>query len=218
MKRIRLRYYLIILLATLSLTSVGFASWLVSDSATASTNGLIVVEDVLKANDYVVCGTAIEKFKYFKTGFLDENNNIVNSGSISVPLTIYMDECNNKFAEETLEMQLSLADPSLQIFSGNGNIQFTAVVTTPSGSITPSLMVNSDSTLLTAIFDLPITSGEVNITITYTFTFNNVNELSEDAFRTEYQTYFKKNIYPYLVQADFNFSFSAKLTGKAGTN
>ncbi len=201
MKRIRLRYYLIILLATLSLTSVGFASWLVSDSATASTNGLILVEDVLKVNDYITCSSGdITSFKFFKTGFVTSDNSISTTGTITVNLSINLDECKKKFSDcNTIEVELDMIQENLAIFNSEGNISFQTKVMNGSAEITSKHTTND--TLSITEFDLENTSGVMTVTIIYTFTIENVE-------------YFKSTVYPHLLQEDFNFIMSAKLTGK----
>ena len=70
MRRYKLNVYLIILLAMTSIISVGFASWTITDSTTASIEGYIVADDVINASDII--RTEITSFRYFNTFFIHE--------------------------------------------------------------------------------------------------------------------------------------------------
>lgn len=197
----RLKYYLVILLASLSLTSVGFASWIVSDTITESTNGLIIVEDVLKVNDFITCSSEnITKFKYFKNGFIDDDGNILTTGKISSQLTIKLDECKSEFKDcNTVAVEIDMLQNDLYLFNNPSKLSLVVEVKKGDEVITSSTTYNT--TLCVTTFSIPITSGDLDINITYSF------EILD-------QTYFKNSIYPLLVTQDFNFKLSAKLTGE----
>ena len=204
MKKVKLTYYLVMLLALISLVSVGFASWSVTDDFSTSTSGMIVVEDVMKANDYIVCDSSnVTKFGFFKTGFVDSVGKISNIGTISTTLTINIDNCKKKFSDcNTLEIDLSLESEHLSIFNSVGNLEMSVELKNGENVITTNN--TSGNKIYLSIFDL---SGfkslynEVTISVVYTFEIKN-NE------------YYTTTVYPILLRETFNFVLSAKLTGK----
>ena len=201
MRKMRIKYYVVILLATLSLTSVGFASWMVSDSITSSTSGLIVVDDVLKVNDFITCSSEdINKFSYFKNGFVNDDGCISTTGNITTYFKIDMNECKNEFSDcNTLIVELNLQQEDLKYFN-QINLLTYEVKVKQNGIIIPSTTTSNDSLSITTL-ELPITTGMTEIVIQYTFTILNID-------------YFKTTIYPLLLNKNFNFTLSAKLTGK----
>ena len=119
MRRIKMKFYLVMFLATLSLISVGFASWVASEGMTAYTSGMIVVDDVMKVNNYITCDSGnITKFGFFKTGFIDKNGNISTIGTIEAELSVNIKNCKSKFGNcNTLQVVLNLESESLEIFN-----------------------------------------------------------------------------------------------------
>ena len=73
------------------------------------------------------------------------------------------------------------------------------------GSDSLSVVTTDNDTLCNSVFDIAnfndITSEEITIKVIYTF---NISD----------QTYFRDTVYPTLIDDDFNFALSAKLTGK----
>ena len=206
MKRVKLHFYLSMFLATLSLFSVGFASWVVSDNAIASTSGMIVVDDVLRHNDYITCGSGgITKFSYFKTGFVDKEGNISTTGNIKTNLTIKIENCQDKFKDcNTLEVHLSLESKDISVFNSPENILLTVEIKNGEDIIATSSSGILDNMHL-AIFDISgfqSLNDDIELSVVYTFTILN-------------QDYYTTQIYPILLQNSFNFVLSAKLTGKA---
>jgi len=204
MKRIKLHFYLSMFLATLSLFSVGFASWVASDNAIVSTSGMIVVDDVLRHNNYITCGSGcITKFSYFKTGFVDENGNISTTGTIKTDLTIKIDNCKNKFADcNTLEVNLNLESEFISIFNNPG-ISLSVEIKNGDQTIATSSAGILDNMHL-AIFDISNFQDleeDVELNVVYTFTIID-------------QEYYTNTVYDALLQNKFNFVLSAKLTGK----
>lgn len=106
----RINYYVLLLFASLSLISIGFASWSISNpepSQNASSSGLVSSEGIINASDYIT--TTITNFEYFNTGFIvrDESADMVslsNEGILSIKVSI-KDSFNS----------LNLTNPTLNI-------------------------------------------------------------------------------------------------------
>ena len=205
MRGFKFRFYVIMILATLSLVSVGFASWIATETIYESSTGLIIVDDVLKVNDFITCSSEdITEFSFFKTGFVDEEGNISTSGKIASLLTINLDACENEFKDcDSIEVQFSMLQEKLSLFNDAVNISYTASVMQGENEI--SSVTTSNANLCVTTFEIPLSGGVIQVLITYTFTIENVD-------------YYKTNIYPLLLKDDFNFTLSAKLTGKKVTS
>lgn len=204
MKKIKLTYYLVMLLSLISLVSVGFASWTVTDDFSTTASGMIVVDDVMKVNDYITCDSSnLTKFGYFKTGFVDENGEISKVGTIATSITINIANCKRKFNDcNTLEIDLNLESQYLSLFNSVGNLEMSVELKNGDNVITTTN--TSGDKLYLSIFDLTNFKSmydKVTIDVVYTFEIKN-NE------------YFTTEVYPILRRESFNFVLSAKLTGK----
>lgn len=201
MKRLRIQYFVLTILAALSIVSVGFASWVTANDTTFSFNGSIVVDDIQDNNNYITCNN-LKIFKYFKTGFVDENNKIVNNGSISFDLVINNKNCKNKFTDSTdLEISLQLESNNLNLFHSD-----IISMEVKKENATQNPFLSFDQTICV----LPITitnfkqeGDTITLKIEYLFTITNLDE-------------FSNTVYPILLTNDFNFVLSAKLTGSVG--
>lgn len=215
----RINFYLVMFLAALSLVTVGFASWTITDDFSTTTSGMIIVDDVLKVNDYITCEGNVKKFGYFKNGFVNEidgNYEVSNVGYIEATLTINIAKCKTKFADcNTLEIDLSLESTDLGIFNSVGNSSIAISITNVTDvnnpkTITLSSEPTSSGSLYLAIIDLKnykTLPNEITLSVVYSFT-------SMDSKEKPYTEYFSKEIYPILLREGFNFVLSAKLTGK----
>lgn len=228
MKKIKLTYYLVMLLSLISLVSVGFASWTVTDDFSTTASGMIVVDDVMKVNDYITCSSNVNKFAFFKTGFVDETGKVSNVGTIETTLTVNIANCKKKFPEcNTLEIDLSLESTNIGIFNSEGNSTISIKVidiTSNDSSEHRDIPLNNGSpissdTLFLAILDLKNyqnLSSTITLKVVYTFIVTNTVDIPYTEYYkgAPYANYFASTIYPVLLRENFNFVLSAKLTGK----
>lgn len=201
MRRLRLQCTILIILACLSIISVGFASWVTANDTTFSFNGSIVVDDIQDNNNYITCNN-LKIFKYFKTGFVNENNEIVKNGSISFYLVINNKNCKAKFTDST---DLAI---SLQLESNNLNLFHSDIISmeVKKDNEPQNPLLSFDQTI--CVLPIKITNFKqekdtITLKIEYLFTITNLNE-------------FSNTVYPILLTNDFNFVLSAKLTGSVG--
>ena len=201
MRRLKMQCTILIILACLSIMSVGFASWVTINDSDITISGSIVVDNVLDSNNYITCNN-IQVFKYFKTGFVSDDNKIVNTGYISFDLVI-----NNKTCKENFKDDQNL-DISLQLESNNLNLFHSDIISMEvkkNNETRPHLFSNDNN-----ICVLPITitnfhsdSDTITLHIEYVFTILNTEKFSNE-------------VYPILITDNFNFALSAKLTGSVG--
>ncbi len=206
MRRLRMQYFILIILSFMSIISVGFATWVTTNdiAATDEITGIIEVEDVLKSNDYITCETnQISKFGFFKTGFVDKDGNVSSIGKINIPIIINIENCKNKFKNCTaLEIDLSFESKNLYLFNSENNLTLSMTVLKDELEIESSQ--TSNNTTLLSIFDISnFNDLSNNITIYAIYNFQILNK-----------DYFVNTIYPELLKEDFNFNLSARLSGK----
>lgn len=222
MRRIKIRFYLVMFLATLSLISVGFASWVASEGMTTSTSGMIVVDDVMQVNKYITCDSGnITKFGFFKTGFIDKNGNISTIGTIEAELTVNITNCKAKFSDcNTIAVVLNLESEYIETFNvvdklemGIGiseeysNIQINVEEPTSNTKLhSTSFTINYLDTENASNIDFnKITNETITISVVYTFTIKD-------------KEYYTSTVYDALLKEEFNFILSAKLTGEVKGN
>ena len=201
MRRLRIQCSILIILAFLSIISVGFASWVTINDSDITIKGSIVVDNVLDSNNYITCDK-MKIFKYFKTGFVSDDNKIVETGSISFDLVINNKTCKEKFKnEQNLEISLQLESNNLNLFHSD-----IISMEVKKNDVTQNPLLSFDSNICV----LPITisnfqneSDNITLHIEYLFTI-----LDKKGFSNE--------VYPKLITDNFNFALSAKLTGSAG--
>ncbi len=204
---------LLIFLVFLSLFGVGFASWNVTDNyATGGTSGTIVVDDVLKFNDYIqyVDDTGqvideIEIFDFYKTGFVDEHKEVVTTGHIKFNLKIDMARIKQKFSNsENIIFELTLrANQMVNLFNNTQGLQESVKATLIYQSATSEITVEEtkSDTVSKIEFICPnIYEEEVTVKFDYTFEIIDVE-------------IFKTNVYPVINNPDFNLSLSVKFAG-----
>ena len=207
MSKIKLTYYLVILLSLISLVSVGFASWSITDDLSTDVSGMIVVDDVMKVNDYITCDSSnLTKFGYFKTGFVNENSEISNVGTITTSIVINADNCKKKFGDsDLLQIYLYLQSDYLSWFY-NDYMEM---------SIELKYKDNTTPISSTQVFDNELHSTNFNVNISEL----NGSNITIDViytFRIIDNSYFSKYVYPILLRDNFNFILSAKLIGEGG--
>ena len=189
---------------------------------------MIVVDDVMKVNDYITCSSNVNKFAFFKTGFVDETGKVSNVGTIETTLTVNIANCKKKFPEcNTLEIDLSLESTNIGIFNSEGNSTISIKVidiTSNDSSEHRDIPLNNGSpissdTLFLAILDLKNyqnLSSTITLKVVYTFIVTNTVDIPYTEYYkgAPYANYFASTIYPVLLRENFNFVLSAKLTGK----
>ena len=84
MKSSKLKYYITMILISLSLISIGFASWTISNDVKIKDDSIIIVDDVMKYNDYL--SYTLTPFSYYKTGFVSNTGELRTIGADTVNL------------------------------------------------------------------------------------------------------------------------------------
>lgn len=202
MKSIKLRFCLVIILAMTSLISVGFATWVATNEVVTTADGAVIVEDVLKTNNYITCSSEdITKFSYFDTGFVNNDGSISTTGYITSKVKINIDTCKVQFKDsDTLAIDLTLEQEILSTFNSTGNFEMTVEVTGSNFRLDDSYPGNKKCLTILYIDSFKDLSGYVEITIKYKFEIKNID-------------YYIETVLPELRKEEFNFIISARLSG-----
>lgn len=200
----------IIFLSFLSLMGVGFASWSVAGNTTSKDlSGMIEVEDVLKYNEYINFvdsgGNATKNFdifKFYKTGFVNDVLQIVDTGYINIYLKIDLDKCFEKFSTcNSISYYVDLeCTTNTNIFNNSANLLKEVKTYVDGVESSYAENINNEGTKSTVCVTLEHSSNSAIVKVSYKFTIKNLE-------------YFKTILYNEFNKSDFNFSLSARFTG-----
>ena len=185
------------ILISLSLISIGFASWTISNDVKIKDDSIIIVDDVMKYNDYL--SYTLTPFSYYKTGFVSNTGELTNDGIISVELVVNIDNCKTKFTSSSLELELTLRTI---------------------GADTVNLFNNADLPLTVSINGTVLNDSQVTKNNTSAVTKYVINDLSQSSLtlRFEYKLTkddslnFQEIIYNTFYNKEVYFGLSAKIT------
>lgn len=198
MKSNKLKYYITMILISLSLTSIGFASWTLSNDVKIDDDNIIIVDDVMKYNDYLEY--KLIPFTYYKTGFVKDDGEITNEGIIKVEITVNIENCKSKFSTNQLELELTLrtigAD-SLNLFN---NVDLPLTVSINNKELTDSYITKNNTSSVVKYQITDLSQKTLTLNFEYKLTMNNTFDF-EDVI---YNTFYDKEVY---------FGLSAKITG-----
>lgn len=202
MRRLRIQCTILIILACLSIISVGFASWVTTDDSNFNITGSIVVDDVRTQNRYLVCNESdIVVFNFFKTGFVNTDGTISDTGQIYVPFTVNINNCKEEFADNSkLEITINFTTINMDIFVEDP-LNLSIVLKDTNDNIIKTIDKTKDGLLSFEIDNLIEIVNNVEYRLYYQFKINEVNKT------------FIEDVYPVLLQEDFSFNIMAKITG-----
>lgn len=197
MKSSKLKYYITMILISLSLISIGFASWTISNDVKIKDDNIIIVDDVTKYNDYL--SYTLTPFTYYKTSFVSNNGKLTNEGIISVELVVNIDNCKTKFTSDRLELELTLrtigAD-AVNLFN-NGDLPLTVSV---NGTVLDDSKVTKNNTSAVTKYVInDLSQSSLTLRFEYKLTKNDSLNFQEII----YNTFYNKEVY---------FGLSAKIT------
>lgn len=202
-----------------SLICVGFASWTISgggsNPSSATANGLIETDDVINTDDYIDFNGEIEGFSFYQSGFLNENDEIVDNGSIIAHYNIDINSCKMTFASKitvivTLQYAVGVSYTAEQNIFKNNNTSITA--TASGNNIINQSIEKTDSTISIYIeYDLTqISASSLLLDIDFNFIISSISDGTAPA-----NGYFYKTVYPFLAKYKGKcFSVSTKLVGE----
>mgnify|MGYP004561749877 FL=1 len=202
MRRLRIQYSIFIILAFLSIMSVGFASWVTANDSSFEINGSIIVDDVRSNNEYLECDeTQIEVFEFFKTGFVSNDGEIIDTGEIYIPFTVKVNNCRDEFKNSSkLEIVLNFTTTNMNLFV-NDPLNMSIVLKNNNDEIIKTIASTKDGLLSFEISGLQTISNNIDYKLYYQFTKNEIEKT------------FKDDVYPELLKDGFTFQLNAKITG-----
>ncbi len=131
--------FLMYVLTSVCLFSIGFSSWTIVQNATVSTIGNIEASDMLNYDDYIYFDGDIKGFKYCSTCFLNEDLSKATSGTCTINLKLKTDNCSIQFYDKDsirVEVELKFKDNcDYDIFASTIDISNTVLL---NNSVAPS--------------------------------------------------------------------------------
>lgn len=179
-KRIKLTYYLVLILITLSLTCVGFSSWIMTSPSTATVNGgTFTAYDVITADNYVSLdttkgenGSGITPFTISNTGFVNGSETSY-TGAITAHYKLDLAQLKADYnaSQVTIKIYLraeSYSDSSaLAIFSSS---VMSCTLTCNDLALTPTGTSNASATEYIVSFTCAVTETKTTFDLSFNFT------------------------------------------------
>ena len=197
MKSSKLKYYITMILISLSLISIGFASWTISNDVKIKDDSIIIVDDVMKYNDYL--SYTLTPFSYYKTGFVSNTGELTNDGIISVELVVNIDNCKTKFASSSLELELTLRTIGADTVNLFNNADLPLTVSINGTVLNDSQVTKNNTSAVTKYVINDLSQSSLTLSFEYKLTKNDSLNFQEII----YNTFYNKEVY---------FGLSAKIT------
>ena len=202
---------IILTLCCLTMVSIGFSSWVVTNpNTTEDVNGSLEADSIIDNRKYIVANIPVA-FEYSQLGFI-KNNIFSKEGEVTSSYTINTKACADYFTslgEKCNSLNLELTMKYAEGFSATydifneGNVEVSYDI--GSGYITKNInSVVSNYQVCSTINITNITSTNLNVSFKFTFTI-------------PYGASFKNGVYKELLSKEgFSFDFSAKLINGVG--
>lgn len=197
MKSSKLKYYITMILISLSLISIGFASWTISNDVKIKDDSIIIVDDVMKYNDYL--SYTLTPFSYYKTGFVSITGELTNDGIISVELVVNIDNCKTKFTSSSLELELTLRTIGADTVNLFNNADLPLTVSINGTVLNDSQVTKNNTSAVTKYVINGLSQSSLTLRFEYKLTKNDSLNFQEII----YNTFYNKEVY---------FGLSAKIT------
>ncbi|MCI5787848.1 MAG: hypothetical protein MR002_00600, partial [Acholeplasmatales bacterium] len=197
MKSSKLKYYITMILISLSLISIGFASWTISNDVKIKDDSIIIVDDVMKYNDYL--SYTLTPFSYYKTGFVSNTGELTNDGIISVELVVNIDNCKTKFTSSSLELELTLRTIGADTVNLFNNADLPLTVSINGTVLNDSQVTKNNTSAVTKYVINDLSQSSLTLSFEYKLTKNDSLNFQEII----YNTFYNKEVY---------FGLSAKIT------
>lgn len=221
----KFKAFLMMILALLCLTSIGFASWITSnDLVQKSVNSQILVDDVVtnKNNGCIFLkDNTINSFEYGEKGFIDNKSLFVKKGNINADYIVNLALCKQTFSEfNSLKIKIVLSY-NKQLVSYNlfesieQKLTFTSSVNYQNNPIS-----NYTTNLITDINDYryEISLNLIDVLKNYDEGVASSELIIQYEWLIEDTLYFKSYVFPDLYDIDNNksnleFSINAIIEG-----
>ncbi len=223
---------IILSLCLISLTSIGFSSWTITQSAVTSANvqGNFDVDNVINSNEYITLTSAPSCFTYGERGFIDVNQNYVKDASITATYNMNIENCKSLFTDiNEAYISITLKHTDECVFpTGKGlfdsyNISNVDPLLVGNCSFTSSVSLNG-TVITLANNEMAVNNNEYTINFkignhyTITDTTPNSIEISLSYHWTidDSTNYFETDIYPIINNNGsnrLNFLLSASISG-----
>lgn len=228
MKHSKMKYNILLLLALLSLVSIGFASWSIDglqNDVSTNVSGSLEVDDVISGTNYLKLKTNPEVFKYSERGFVNSDGDYIKNGYILLNYELDIDKCREVFNDlSSLYITLSIEYASSLIFENGKSLfdSFEMVATETNLKYQQSLQIyinnqtfignttinNSKHDINFMLKDYLTITTESTIDLTIKYDWNIDDNID----------YFKNNVFPIIYDINNNsnklsFLYNASISG-----
>lgn len=184
MKSSKLKYYITMILISLSLISIGFASWTITNDVKIEDDNIIIVDDVMKYNDYFEC--KLTPFSYYKVGFVASDGQITNEGIINVEIVVDTNKCREKFSTTKLEFELTLRTIGAADVNLFNNPDLPLTVSVNNNVLTDSEVTKNNTSSVTKYIITDLSQSSLTLNFEYKLTMNDMSNFEETIYNTFY--------------------------------
>lgn len=228
MRGLRVKYYIFSLLAILSIVSIGFASWSIDgleNEFLKTIKGSLEVDDVIVGSNYLKLKTNPDVFRYGERGFVNSNNEYIQSSSITLCYELDLLMCKTIYDDlNSLYITLSIEYAESLLFKNGKSLfeNFNIVDNDSNLSYNQTLNIFINDSLF--LGNITIDKTKMNISFRIIDYFDALN-LDKVEINIKYQwtlkdniDYFKNNIFSIIYDLNNNtnklsFLYNASITG-----
>lgn len=239
----KMKINLILSLCLISLISIGFSSWFISEDGSLPhfTEGSFETDTVIYSKEYIYLDnskgdldsnnipTGIKCFKYSEDGYLDENDIPISEGYVNAYFVIDINKCKSIFFNNNVNVNLILK------YANNNNTQLN-IFKNYSDSNGYQTLFNSEIIINNNIISEPnleinmgsysVIKGEAsgidNFQYCLPIGFKNILNVEEDyiyfivkySFFATTGDYFRENIYKYMYSDMIEFSLEISISDR----
>lgn len=230
-----------LVLCIISLISIGFSAWLISDDIfSPQVNGNLLVDSIIHSKEYVYLDntkgdldinnihTGITCFKYSNEGYLNNENIPVDEGYVYAYFVIDINKCKEIFQNDVhINLTLKYADNNntkLNIFKNSSDENGYKTLFNSEILINNTTIAESNVEVDMGNYSVikGDTTGINNYQYTFQVNFNNILNVNEDYiyFEVKYSffattgNYFYENIYKYMYGDMIKFALEINISDK----
>ena len=202
------RKYILFLMqvfTSICMLSIGYSSWAICTGDSLEISGNFVAEDVITNTDYIlISNDSNMKLDYYETGFINENDEVVLTGTMSIEYTIVLKNCNSLYEDsiKNIRVKSNLCSTGSNLYS----------------YVSESYTVLDENNTVVASGNDVITSENFYFEFIIANVLHQENQKNEYKFTIQYSFTasshedFRKSIYP--IMDDIAFNATASINGE----
>ena len=199
---------LLMLLSTFAIISIGFSSWTITQQGILAIEEEIIIDNM--ASSTALVNNSYSDLRYYDTGFINDDNQIVNQGVISLDYTLNLEECVNDFSNfnsvaVNITLKYSDSNTDFNLINNYLSIDNGYVITTSNDYLVDDVENLNNHYSITIIFNNSLLNynsenNKINFSIDFIFNYTGDN--------------FENDVFKYLYDDNIGFILETSIEGK----